>query len=165
MRSVLQYNRFSALTAIWARDISFLFIFMYTVILGIRRDVQSTERMKADMCVQCTKKNDLFLQKEAENNQVNVIETNCIDIAMTYLWCIGWGLHFYFAPGATVCIGVCHFQRLNIRFTNKKYCHSCIKEMGLLSRNQSIIGCHLLSAKSILQQKQEFPLHCTLVQF
>lgn len=50
----------------------------------MRRNIRSTERMKADMCVQCIKKKDLFHQKEAENNKDSVIETNCIAIGMTY---------------------------------------------------------------------------------
>jgi hypothetical protein len=59
-------------------------IYIYTDIRAMRRSIQFTERMKADICVQCIKKKDLFLQKEAENNKDSVIETNCIAIAMTY---------------------------------------------------------------------------------
>lgn len=145
--SVFYHKRFSVLTVIWATDIWSLFIFIQTYIRVMRRNIRSTERMKADMCVQCIKKKDLFLQKEAENNKDSVIETNCIARGMTYPWCIGSGRHFYLALEATVCIGLGHFQRYNIRFTNKKCFHNRSKKWVrcLVIRVSQVVTCILPS--------------------
>lgn len=97
----------------------------------------------------CTmhKKERFVPLEKAENNKDCVIETNCIAIGMTYPWCIGSGFHFYFALEATVCIGLGHFQRYNIRFTNKKCFHNRSKKWVrcLVFRVSQVVTCILLS--------------------
>jgi hypothetical protein len=151
-------------TAIWATDMISTHIYVYSY--SRRKERHSVHRTDESRYVRTMHKKEWFVPSERSREQSSQRDWNELhryshDISVMYRL----QASFYFALGATVCIEVCHFQRLNVRFTNKKCFHSRIKETGSLSLNQNILSCHLHSAKSVLQPKQGFPSHYTLAQF